>query len=102
MDAHDIYKLETVDFGATGIKAKAQCISFLLGTMKGECPLDRDFGWEPDIDSQKDVSKAVNIGRIMEAINEQIEGAEIEEISCTNGGDIAAIAPRVKAVILVE
>ena len=80
MKQYEILPMDKVDFSATGTKATMQSIAFLLSTMKMTCPLDREFGWEPGVDLPIDVAKAVNESRIVEAISDQINNAEVERI----------------------
>lgn len=103
MRRYEILPMNTVDFSATGTKAIMQNIAFILNTMKMTCPLDRSFGWEPDIDSPLDVSRALNESRIVEAISEQVRGAEVESVEWVKSDTLdGVISPKVKVLIYEE
>lgn len=103
MKQYEILPMDKVDFSATGTKATMQSIAFLLSTMKMTCPLDREFGWEPDVDSPPAVARAINESRIIEAISEQIEGAEIDSIEWValtiEDAEQGILSPKVRVVI---
>jgi uncharacterized protein len=69
-----------VDFGASGVKEVLQNVAFILSTMLYSCPLDREFGWEPDIDSPIQIAQATNSARIIQAIQDFEPRAIVEEI----------------------
>lgn len=106
MKQYEILPMDKVDFSATGTKATMQSIAFLLSTMKMTCPLDREFGWEPGVDLPIDVAKAVNESRIVEAISDQINNAEVERIVWEENKEEnkqeGILTPRVMVVIYDE
>jgi len=77
---YEVSPLKSVDFGATGVNEILQNIAFILSTVKYSCPLDRDFGWIPDIDSNINLAKATNAYRILDAIQSNEPRAIIDEI----------------------
>ena len=106
MKQYEILPMDKVDFSASGTKATMQSIAFLLSTMKMTCPLDREFGWEPGVDLPIDVAKAVNESRIVEAISDQINNAEVERIVWEENKEEnkqeGILTPRVMVVIYDE
>lgn len=77
---YEVTLLKTIDFGATGVKEVLQNVAFILSTVIYSCPMDRGFGWIPDLDSPIDAAKAVNRARIIEAINTHEPRALVEEV----------------------
>jgi phage baseplate assembly protein W len=72
--------LKEMDFGATGVKEILQNVSFILSTMPYSCPLDRGFGWEPDIDSPIHLSSATSAARIAQAIYDYEPRVVVDEL----------------------
>ncbi|CDX01307.1 GpW/Gp25/anti-adapter protein IraD [Desulfitobacterium hafniense] len=77
---YDVRPLKVFDFGATGAQEVLQNVAFILSTMLDSCPMDRGFGWNPDLDSPTQAAKARNAARIIQAIQEQEPRATVEEI----------------------
>lgn len=77
---YEVTALEEIDFGATGVKEVLQNVAFILSTMKYSCPMDREFGWEPELDGPIHISRATNIARIIEAIQENEPRAIVNEV----------------------
>lgn len=77
---YEVSSLETIDFGAKGVNAILQNVAFILSTFKYSCPLDREFGWIPDIDSPINLAKATNAARILEAIQDNEPSVIVDEI----------------------
>ncbi|KYD02629.1 hypothetical protein B4102_0223 [Heyndrickxia sporothermodurans] len=94
---YHVTSLQKVDFGATGINEILQNISFILSTMKFSCPLDREFGWEPDLDSPINIAQARNTNRIIEAIQENEPRVVVDEVQITGN----ALDGEIKAIIRV-
>jgi uncharacterized protein len=69
-----------VDFGATGIKEIIQNVSFILSTVIFSCPLDREFGITPDLDSPVTIAQATNAANIIQAIQEYEPRAIVDEV----------------------
>ncbi|MEK3976049.1 hypothetical protein [Psychrobacillus sp. FSL K6-1267] len=88
-----------IDFGATGVKEVLQNVSFILSTMIYSCPLDRAFGWLPDLDSPIVASKATNASRIMEAIQINEPRAVVQEINFEGNGLEGILKPTVKVIL---
>lgn len=72
--------LKEIDFGATGVEEILQNVAFILSTIPYSCPMDREFGWEPDIDSPIQISRAVNPARIFQAIQDNEPRAIVDEV----------------------
>lgn len=94
---YEVTKLNEIDFGATGVKEVLQNISFILSTVVYSCPMDRRFGWEPDLDSPFNVAAATNSARIIQAIQENEPRAIVEEIRVEGN----ALDGEIKAVVRV-
>ncbi|KAB8126899.1 GPW/gp25 family protein [Gracilibacillus oryzae] len=77
---YEVKKLKEVNFGATGIQEILQNVGFILRTVKYSCPMDRDFGWVPDLDAPIQRARAVNIARITQAIHNYEPRAIVEEV----------------------
>lgn len=89
--------IKEIDFGATGIKAILQNVSFILSTVVYSCPMDRKFGWTPDIDSPIHISRATNIAQIIQAIQDYEPRAIVHEVQ-TEG---YALNGETKAIITI-
>lgn len=72
--------LKEIDFGATGVKELLQNVSFILSTQTYSCPMDREFGWTPDLDTPIVAASAINTARILEAIQDNEPRVTVEEI----------------------
>ncbi|MCT8975487.1 GPW/gp25 family protein [Clostridium sp. CX1] len=77
---YEVTNLSKIDFGATRTKEVLQNVSFILSTFVYSCPMDRNFGWIPDLDSPIIAAQAINSARIMKAINDNEPRAIVEEI----------------------
>jgi uncharacterized protein len=95
---YEVSKLNEIDFGATGIKEVLQNVAFILSTVVYSCPMDRGFGWEPDIDSPINVAIAVNSARIIQAIQTNEPRAIVEEIQVEGN----ALDGEIKAIVRVS
>lgn len=87
------------DFGVTGVQEVLQNISFILSTTVFSCPLDRDFGWLPDLDSPIIAAKATNAARITEAIQLNEPRAIVQEITFEGDGLEGILKPTVRVII---
>lgn len=92
-------KLKEIDFGATGEKEILQNVAFILATVTDSCPLDREFGWETDVDSPINLSIATNASRIIQAINDYEPRANVEEVRFEGEGLEGKLVPIVKVSI---
>lgn len=77
---YEVTTLNEIDFGATGVKEVLQNVAFILSTVAYSCPMDRSFGWIPDLDSPINLAKATNAARIIQAIQENEPRAIVEEV----------------------
>lgn len=80
---YQVSSLKAVDFEATGVNEILQNVAFIISTMKYSCPLDREFGWIPDLDSPINLAVATNTTRILEAIQENEPRVTVDEIITT-------------------
>lgn len=94
---YTVTPFKEVDFGATGVKEVLQNVSFILATMANTCPLDREFGWEPDLDSPINLAIATNSARIIQAIQENEPRAIVEEVQETGN----ALEGQLKVIVRV-
>lgn len=78
---YQVSSLEKVDFGATGVNEILQNVAFIISTVKYSCPLDREFGWIPDVDSPINLSIATNTARILEVIQDNEPRVIVDEIT---------------------
>lgn len=97
--AYEVTSIQEIDFGATGVKEILQNVSFILSTVVYSCPMDRDFGWSPDLDSPINLAKPTNASRIIQAIDENEPRASVEEIRFEGDPLNGEIKPIVKVVI---
>jgi len=77
---YEVKPLQQINFGATGIDEILQNVAFILATMVDSCPMDREFGWEPDLDSPINAAMATNAARIVQAIQENEPRAIVEDV----------------------
>ncbi|SHN77186.1 GPW/gp25 family protein [Desulfitobacterium chlororespirans] len=77
---YEIRPLEEIDFGATGAQEVLQNVAFILSTTVSSCPMDRAFGWIPDLDSPIPAAKARSAARVIRAIKENEPRAIVEQV----------------------
>jgi uncharacterized protein len=80
METIEVSPLKRVDFGATGLEEIIQNVSFILSSIEGTFPMDRFFGWQPDIDGPIQVVKARMTGKIVELIREYEPRVQVESV----------------------
>ncbi|MBY0088399.1 GPW/gp25 family protein [Brevibacillus brevis] len=90
---------QKIDYGATGIKAILQNISFILSTVVFSCPLDRAFAWSPDVDAPLPIAQAQTRAKIMEAIRTYEPRAEVTRITFQGNELEGQLKPIVKVRI---
>ncbi|MFP7470008.1 hypothetical protein SFC55_03285 [Niallia taxi] len=98
MSTYQISPLGSIDFGATGIKAKLQNASFLLATMKGTCVMSRGFGWNPPVDELSEAAKVQMTAEVIELLESNIEGLTVEEVTFDEDINATTLYPHVKVV----
>lgn len=98
MSIYQISPTDSIDFGATGIKATLQNASFLLSTMKGTCFMDREFGWNPPVDELSEAAKVQMTAEVIELLQNNFEGMTVEEVTFDEDTASATLYPRVKVV----
>ncbi|WP_445506761.1 hypothetical protein [Niallia sp. 03190] len=89
----------SIDFGATGIKAILQTASFLLTTKKNTCPMDRGFGWDPPIDELSEIAKTQISSDIIELLELNIPELTVTEVNFEEDPLTGKLSPIVKVVI---
>ncbi|WP_437831554.1 hypothetical protein ACQRXC_08115 [Niallia taxi] len=98
MSTYQISPFGSIDFGATGIKAKLQNASFLLATMKGTCFMDREAGWLIPVDELSESAKVQITADVVELLQNNIEGLTVEEVTFEEKPEEAILYPFVKVV----
>lgn len=96
---YEVKPRKHIDFGAKGVQEVLQNVSFILSTIVYSCPLDRLFGWKPDLDSPIIAAKATNAARILEAVQNNEPRAIIQEIIFEGDGLEGLLKPTVKVMI---
>lgn len=94
--------LNSINFNATGPNEVIQNVAFILSTYVMTCPLDREFGWVPDLDGPIQRAQAVNKARIVEAIQKFEPRAVVVSVYYEQDADDAQrglLRPVVKVVI---
>lgn len=79
--------LNSINFNATGPDEVIQNVAFILSTYQMTCPLDREFGWIPDLDGPIQRAQAINKARIVEAIHTFEPRAVVESIHYEQDAD---------------
>lgn len=69
-----------VDYGATGVAAILQSISFLLDTLVDSYPMHRDFGMEPPIDDPSELAKNEWSAQVIEKLERNIPEVSVQEV----------------------
>ncbi|MDX8367790.1 hypothetical protein [Cytobacillus sp. IB215665] len=95
---HEVTRITEYNFGATGIDEILQNVGFILSTVVYSCPMDRAFGWVPDLDSPIVAARAINQARIIQAIQKYEPRAIVDEIKME--GD--PINGKLKAIVRVS
>lgn len=95
----EVKPLQNINYGATGAEEILQNVAFILSTFVFSCPMDRDFGWLPDLDSPIMVTKATNASRIYQAITLNEPRVTVEEIRIEGDGIEGKIKPIVRVDI---
>ncbi|MEK4255413.1 GPW/gp25 family protein [Ureibacillus sp. FSL K6-2830] len=98
----EVSVLKKINFSATGVEAIIQNVAFILSTYAMTCPLDREFGWVPDLDGPVQRAQAVNKARIVEAIQKFEPRAVVVSVYYEQDADDAQrglLRPVVKVVI---
>lgn len=98
MSTHQISPFGSIDFGATGTKAKLQNASFLLATMKGTGFMDREAGWLAPVDEISEAAKVQMTADVVELLQNNIEGLTVEEVTFEEDTNAATLYPHVKVV----
>lgn len=70
----------TIDYGATGVAAILQSISFLLDTLVDSYPMHRDFGMDPPIDDPSEMAKNEWSAQVIEKLERNIPEVSVQEV----------------------
>ncbi|WP_214889638.1 hypothetical protein [Exiguobacterium sp. s142] len=70
----------TIDYGATGVAAILQSISFLLDTLVDSYPMHREFGMDPPIDDPSELAKNEWSAQVIEKLERNIPEVSVQEV----------------------
>lgn len=96
---YDVKPLKSINYGVTGTDAILQNAGFLLGTIQGSCPMDRDCGWHPPIDEPTEYAMTTYAAKVIELLERNITGLTVESVSFEEEESTHKIFPHVKVVI---
>lgn len=99
MKLYVVEPLKNINFGATGVDEVLQNVAFILATSLMSCPLDREFGWDSNIDKPIDIAKLMVMAQITEAITNFEPRAEIVSIEVSSDAMKGKLIPKVKVKI---
>lgn len=71
---------EPIDFGATGVSATLQSVSFLLNSMVATYPMHREFGMDPPIDDPCEIARNEWSAQVIEKIERNIPEVSVTEV----------------------
>ncbi len=101
MDYDVTSNLNTIDFGATGVKEILQNVRMILATPAFSCPLDRGFAWNTDIlDAPINVVQAKLAARIIDAIKKYEPRVEVTDVAFQTDGLNGILKPIVKVRVV--
>ena len=70
----------SVDYGATGVAAILQSVSFLLDTLVDSYPMHREFGMDPPIDDPSETAKNEWSAQVIEKLERNIPQVSVQEV----------------------
>ena len=70
----------SVDYGATGMTAILQSVSFLLDTLVDSYPMHREFGMDPPIDDPSETAKNEWSAQVIEKLERNIPQVSVQEV----------------------
>lgn len=70
----------SVDYGATGVAAILQSVSFLLDTLVDSYPMHREFGMDPPIDDPSEAAKNEWSAQVIEKLERNIPQVSVQEV----------------------
>lgn len=88
--------LTRIDFAATGVAEVLQNVRMILATPQFSCPLDRDFGWDPNVDAPINLVQAKLTARIVAAIRRYEPRAQVVSVTFQGDGQQGVLKPIVK------
>lgn len=91
--------LPKINFGATGVEEILQNVAFILSSVIFSCPLDREFAWDPDVDSPIQVATARNIARVTSAIRQHEPRATVIRVEMRGDPLNGVLKPAVRVSI---
>ncbi|MBE3586576.1 MAG: GPW/gp25 family protein [Thermoanaerobacter sp.] len=68
----------------------------ILATPQFSCPLDRDFGWDPNVDAPINLTRAKLTARIVAAIRRYEPRAQVVQVTFDGDGQQGILKPVVK------
>jgi len=77
---YEVSNLKKVDFGATGVNEILQNVSYIMATVMNSSVMDREFGWNPNLDAPINLAVASNAANLIEAIHENEPRAIVEQV----------------------
>ncbi|TCI25578.1 hypothetical protein EVJ32_09665 [Exiguobacterium sp. SH5S4] len=82
MTVHQISSSDgtTIDYGATGLAAILQSVSFLLDTLVDSYPMHREFGMDPPIDDPSEMAKNEWSAQVIEKLERNIPEVNVQEV----------------------
>lgn len=100
---YEVTETKKINWNVTdGIDEVLQNVAFILSSIKGTCPMDRDFAWDPNIDAPIEVSKALLASRVKEVVEQNEPRAEVIEIIVEEHHETGELKPKVKVNIRGE
>ncbi len=100
---YEVSPMENINFGATGVEEVLQNVAFIMSTPLMSCPLDREFGWNTNIDDPINIRKAKYIYEVTDAIRKFEPRAIIENVTFEKSEVLQGkLRPRVRVSVDVE
>ena len=91
---------EPIDFGATGIGATLQCVSFLLNSLVDTYPMHREFGMDPPIDDPSDIARNEWSAQVIEKVERNIPEVSVLDVDVVQD-ESDLLNGRIKTVVKV-
>ncbi|AYP68510.1 hypothetical protein EalM137_00060 [Exiguobacterium phage vB_EalM-137] len=91
---------EPIDFGATGVSAILQSVSFLLNSLVDSHPMHRDFGMNPPIDDPCEIARNEWSAQVIETIERNIPEVSVAEVDVIQD-ESDLLNGRIKTVVRV-
>jgi len=102
----EIEPMSNINYGATGVEAIKQNVAFIMATYQQSCPLDREFGYVPVLDSPLNkLSRQRNTAALIQAIHEFEPRVEVLEVTYEETAEEllkGKLKPKAKVVLADE